>query len=165
MSPLLMAIRNNKSWIIGFTFQTPKLHSCFIYSLWFWHGLLLWLGSVPCVNGTNCLQQSMNAPTSWKNSLSKSCVHMVVQLHTQVVLMLKSFSWDTKFWIIRWHDNLQISLCHIIPVEHFDQRLQACLSFLEPLKVEWEAEPSSLRFLSCRTIYTLDIGDRQPLYF
>ena len=46
------------------------------------------------------------------------------------------------------HDILKISLLDIFQTEHFALRLQVYLWFPEFLKVEWEAEPSVIRYLS-----------------
>ena len=51
------------------------------------------------------------------------------------------------------HHIWKISLSDIFPTEHFALKLQVFLWFPEFLKVEWEAEPSVIKPLSCGPSY------------
>ena len=62
----------------------------------------------------------------------------------------------------KFHHILKILLLDIFQTEHFALRLQVYLWFPEFLKLEWEAEPSVIRPLSCETSFQFGFRKQTP---
>ena len=70
-----------------------------------------------------------------------------------------------KLLMIRLHHILKSSYCLMYLPEHCAPSMQAYLWFMVSLKVEWEAEPSAIRLLSCGNIFDLVRGaDTLPTF-